>query len=362
MSIVDSGQGWSCLSEYYTDTAGPKGTLQYRTYSKVNDGPAIMFWSTGGYRTLNAIGLSADTVKMITSDGGGAGPMAEFDYLGFHWYWCGGDYGFSNGTPVSTFPILPIKTEAVDLTEANFLYVMETANVELTGPSYTVEFNSTGGTGTMANQIIEVDVPTPLTACSFTKEDRYFAGWSLSSQGPVQYTDQEVVTNLAPEGETVVLYAVWRAEPPQIFLQYNASDHEHLDKDITDVRVLTGIFREDCTLENPVILIEAMPDSLVGVNYFTISAFSRSYYLTGQRIIRNNLIEISGHVDVLSSFKEHIRLQTGIVSRGESAALYNLYLNDGSLRTYQNPYVLTEIFPNGFTGTSYILSVAGSAQ
>ena len=62
--------------------------------------------------------------------------------------------------------------------------------------------------------------------------------------------------------------------------------------------------------------------------------------------------------DVLSTYAEEIRANRGIVFRSEKN--YNLYLNDGSLVAYQDPYILTEPFPFGFTGACFILSVAGA--
>ena len=146
-----------------------------------------------------------------------------------------------------------------------------------------------------------------------------------------------------------------------IVLQFNASDREHLDKELTDLDTLEGTLRADCNIVDPVILIDAAPGDLTGCNYFTIDEFGRSYFLTGIHVVRSNLLEISGHVDVLTSFKGAIRNQTAIVQRAQSPDSYNLYLNDGSLRTYQNPYILTEVFPDGFTGHSFILSVSGNA-
>lgn len=137
---------------------------------------------------------------------------------------------------------------------------------------------------------------------------------------------------------------------------------DHLDKDVADVLTLTGALRDSCDLRDPIILIEADIEDLAAVNYFTVEAWGRSYFLTSPpRLIRTGLVEISGHCDVLSSFAAGIRAQTAVVRRAESSQAYNLYLNDGSLRTYQNPYVLTQTFPAGFTGNSFILSVAGSA-
>ena len=71
-------------------------------------------------------------------------------------------------------------------------------------------------------------------------------------------------------------------------------------------------------------------------------------------------MEIHCHVDVISSFAAEIRANKGIIRRAESADAYNLYINDDSLVAYQDPYILTEPFPSGFTGATFILAVAGA--
>ena len=75
------------------------------------------------------------------------------------------------------------------------------------------------------------------------------------------------------------------------------------------------------------------------------------------RSIRNGLVEFSCHVDVLSSFATDIRNNIGVVKRQENK--WNLYLNDGSFKVYQNPNVLTKAFPSGFTTQELVLAVAG---
>ena len=147
-----------------------------------------------------------------------------------------------------------------------------------------------------------------------------------------------------------------------IVLQTNNSDERALDKDLTTIDTLIGALLDECDLYSPVVLIETDLSRLAAVNYFTIEAFGRSYFLSEPpRSVRSGLVEIVGHCDVLSSFKTAIREQRAIVRRQQSGDVYNLYLNDGSLRVYQNPYVLTEVFPSGFSGASFVLAVAGTA-
>lgn len=143
-----------------------------------------------------------------------------------------------------------------------------------------------------------------------------------------------------------------------IILQTNNSEKNKLDKDIIDIIALNGVLKNETSIINPVILIEGNLSDFIFCNYMTIPVFNRKYFITNIRSIRTNLFEISAHVDVLSSFSAQIRSNTAIVHRQENR--WNLYLNDGTFRTYQNPMVLTREFPNGFTTQEFVLAVAGS--
>lgn len=59
------------------------------------------------------------------------------------------------------------------------------------------------------------------------------------------------------------------------------------------------------------------------------------------------------------SFADGIRNNTAIIKRQQEQ--WNLYLNDGSLKCYQDPIILTKAFPSGFTTQEFVLAVAGAA-
>lgn len=142
-----------------------------------------------------------------------------------------------------------------------------------------------------------------------------------------------------------------------IVLQINKSENIKVTKEIIDVVTLTGTLKEETSIINPSILIEADIADLAGVNYASIPAFGRSYFVNDITSVRNNLVRLNCHVDVLSSFANQIKANKGIVFRQENN--WNLYLNDGVLEVYQNPYVTTKNFPAGFDGQSYVLALAG---
>lgn len=142
-----------------------------------------------------------------------------------------------------------------------------------------------------------------------------------------------------------------------VCIQQNNSEVIRITKSLTLIGTFTGTLKDNCSIINPIILLEANLGDLKSANYCTISDFNRSYFINDITSVRNGLVEISCHVDVLSSFAAQIKANKGIVFRQEKD--WNLYLNDGVLEVYQNPHVTTHEFPNGFDGQSYVLALAG---
>ena len=143
-----------------------------------------------------------------------------------------------------------------------------------------------------------------------------------------------------------------------ITLQINSSEKNKLDKEITDIATVSGVLKEDTSIIDPVVKIECDLSNYVNCNYITIPEFGRKYFVNNIRSVRNGLVEFSCHVDVLSSFADSIRSNRAIIKRQENK--WNLYLNDGTFKVYQNPMVLTKAFPSGFTTQEFVLAVAGS--
>lgn len=144
-----------------------------------------------------------------------------------------------------------------------------------------------------------------------------------------------------------------------IDIQRNNSEREALDKDVDTITTISGVLKSDTSIIDPVIVTEVDLVDIRKANYMYISRFARRYFITGITSVKNGLVEISGHVDVLSTYKEQIRDNTAIIKRQEKKAFYNLYLNDGVFKVYQNSTVLARAFPSGFTTQELVLAVAG---
>ena len=77
--------------------------------------------------------------------------------------------------------------------------------------SYTVKFDSNGGSGTMAPQKMTYGTPTRLTKNAFSNTGHTFSGWRCGDRQNGQiYRDSEEVSNLVAEnGGSTTMYAQW---------------------------------------------------------------------------------------------------------------------------------------------------------
>ena len=83
--------------------------------------------------------------------------------------------------------------------------------------TYTITFNSNGGTGIMNDQDIDYGVSTALNSNTFTKTDAVFLGWNTAADGTgTHYDDEEVVTDIGDK----TLYAEWEENPHPITFFY----------------------------------------------------------------------------------------------------------------------------------------------
>ena len=93
--------------------------------------------------------------------------------------------------------------------------------------NYKVAFDgNTADSGSMSDQPMAFDIEVNLTANAYTKTGYTFVGWNTEKGGEgTAYTDGQTVVNLtAVEGETVTLYAQWRANKYIIYFDGNTAD------------------------------------------------------------------------------------------------------------------------------------------
>lgn len=143
-----------------------------------------------------------------------------------------------------------------------------------------------------------------------------------------------------------------------IVLMTNKSEPNRLTKTTTNIATYSGVLKDETSIINPIIKIECNLANVANCNYLSIPTFKRFYFVNDITSICNGIVEFTCHCDVLSSFATAIKNNKAIISRQENK--WNLYINDGAFKVYQNPIIITKEFPNGFNGHQFVLAVAGS--
>lgn len=141
---------------------------------------------------------------------------------------------------------------------------------------------------------------------------------------------------------------------------YNSSDETNkINKTLLNEIVLNGTLKDETSVVNPIILIEA--NNLTQYNYCYIPLFKRYYFIKDITVVRNKLFRIFLDIDVLMSYKNDILNLDCIVNKQENNS--TPYINDNS-RIYENRNFTTTInFTNGFDDDgNFILITAGGIK
>ena len=141
-----------------------------------------------------------------------------------------------------------------------------------------------------------------------------------------------------------------------ISIYKNTSPINAIDKNLTNKTNLNVDIKDEINLNKIKIIYQGY--IALNKNYVYIPSLNKYYFITDRKILRNDVYELDCEIDLLTTYKDEIKACTGIVKRQQNE--YNLDLNDGSLKVYQNPHIITKPFPSGFTGSSYVLAVAGA--
>ena len=142
-----------------------------------------------------------------------------------------------------------------------------------------------------------------------------------------------------------------------IGLYRNDSEKNKVNKTLVQLGAYAGELREETSLIDPVFRVQCLLSAAKTCNYLAVPEFGRQYFVEEIKSVREGILEFRCHVDVLTTYKTQLLTNAGIISRSEK--YWNLYLNDNSFKVYENPTILTQPFPNGFTTPEFVLAVSG---
>ena len=228
--------------------------------------------------------------------------------------------------------------------------------------TYTVRFNKNhnDATGTMSDQTLTYDVAQTLTANAFTRDGYDFVGWSTTSDGAVDYTDGQNVSNLANvQGTVVNLYARWATLYTLYTITYdlaggtvatpNPTTYSNLSAAITltnptrDGYIFTGW--TGTGLAEPTMTVTIPAGSTGNRSYTATWDDAGAYYLaynttTGKfetRMIPDNITSVTSSTTTMGAADTEtwytVSRNTTVSDRIEVAGTVNLILCDGKTLT-----------------------------
>lgn len=136
-----------------------------------------------------------------------------------------------------------------------------------------------------------------------------------------------------------------------------ADETNKLNKTINNVTNINGTLRQETSVINPSVLIEAQ--NLSGFNYMYINEFGRYYFITDIVSVKNGLWRVTGKVDVLMSFKAGIETCPVILANTEVTQL-DKYMSGEMWKTQVKSKTDIINFSSGLNNTGeYILITSG---
>lgn len=135
-----------------------------------------------------------------------------------------------------------------------------------------------------------------------------------------------------------------------------ADDPRKLRKTVTSTKTITATIKEDCAVLMPDFYIVYDAD-LISNRYNYVTAWGRSYFVTGMQVIPGEGIRVSCRQDTLSTYADQIAGCTAVCTRCSAAP--NTYLLDSQIQTeaYQLQQVLTFGFTFAYSGQAIIVCV-----
>lgn len=144
-----------------------------------------------------------------------------------------------------------------------------------------------------------------------------------------------------------------------INLYTNLSSVNVARKNLTNLIVKDIELKGDVNIKNPILILTGDAADYSKINYMRIDDFHR-FYFCSVTSLPGGLVQLTGECDILSSALPYMDALPCVPSRQELK--FNLYLNDGTFKSYINDIVVTKKFPSGFSGSTYVLVVAGGGD
>lgn len=142
-----------------------------------------------------------------------------------------------------------------------------------------------------------------------------------------------------------------------ITFYYNNSERQAINKNLSGGITFSGALRNECSIETPEFMIEAVDPILY--NYCYIPSFGRYYFIENVDSVRTNLWRVHCRVDVLMSFKDAI-LNLNVIISDDTSPDDEQYMSGDVWATTVKTKTDVINFPSGLLDSGeYILITSG---
>lgn len=138
----------------------------------------------------------------------------------------------------------------------------------------------------------------------------------------------------------------------KLYLYRTSSEPNRLEKVLEDELKITGNFRDEFNMIDPVITL-TNPDSC-RYNYAYMPEIERYYFIESCDAERTGLWCMKLHLDVLMTYKDAIKELQVVASSSQSNPYYNGYISGYDVRTDSE----TQFFENNFNENGEFVLVA----
>lgn len=125
-------------------------------------------------------------------------------------------------------------------------------------PYYTVHFDADNGSGDTYDQIILCETSTALAINKLSYQDHLVKGWATSSGGTIEYLDGAMVLDLAAEGQTITLYAIWEISIGYLFGDSLGKFYTIINGELSELSNIQSLTSELFQTEG----IQSLPNSI----------------------------------------------------------------------------------------------------
>lgn len=143
----------------------------------------------------------------------------------------------------------------------------------------------------------------------------------------------------------------------QICFMITTDDSRTLQKNTSPIKNVSGTFKDNCSVENPIVLIKKDDINVASVNYAYISDTERFYYITDFVFTKGGILEVHLKVDVLNTYASAIKSIYTLIERQENVS--NKYIHDEQLLTRTERIIEKKKVGSVANASGFFLTVNG---